>query len=123
MCAAEPTILNLHRSTLMKWFADRYEESGGPPINTDELLFQTKLATALLGVAWILDAPSIITTQLPDVRLVDDRFDNRLKQNFLAHAQHHLLIVFLNEWLIGDIGGALREVVAKRLAHVGRREP
>jgi len=114
-CAAETDFLNAHKRDLMALFATEYRNSGGPAIDVDELAFQVKLSVAVLGIAWILDAPSLIEAQIPDIHAVKDRYDPKLKNDFLAHAQLHLLIVMLNEWLVDDIGSALEQfAVASR---------
>jgi hypothetical protein len=89
-----------------------YQSSGGPAISPDELAFLLKLSNAVLGVAWILDAPSLVEIEIPDFAALSGRRDPRLKNNFLARAQLQILMVFLNEWLTSDIGGALREFIA-----------
>jgi len=71
-----------------------------------------KLSIAVLGIAWILDAPSLVEIQIPDVHTVKDRHDPKLMNDFLARAQLHLLIVMLNEWLVDDIGSALERFAA-----------
>jgi hypothetical protein len=56
----------------------------------------------------MLDAPALIEREVPEIGDVRDRTDPRLRDVFLARAQHHLLIVLLNEWRRQDIGGVLR---------------
>jgi hypothetical protein len=112
ICAAETGFLNAHRADLMAMFVAEYQSSGGPAISPDELAFLLKLSNAVLGVAWILDAPSLVEIEIPDFAALSGRRDPRLKNNFLARAQLQILMVFLNEWLTSDIGGALREFIA-----------
>jgi hypothetical protein len=97
----------------MAEFVDEYSRSGGPIIDIDEFAYQIKLAIAALGIAWILDAPSIIENQIPDLRSVRDRYDHKLKDNFLARAQLQLLVVFLNEWNAMGIADALTELSSR----------
>jgi hypothetical protein len=113
-CAAETDFLNAHRRDLMALFVDEYRRNGGPVIDIDELAFMVKLSVAVLGIAWILDAPTLIEAQIPDIHIVKNRYDPKLKNDFLAHAQMHLLIVMLNEWQANDIGAALRDFAARR---------
>lgn len=113
-CAAEAGFLNQHRRDLMRLFVDEYARHGGPAIDVEELAFLYKLSVAVLGIAWILDAPSLVEAQIPDLQEVKDRFDPKLRDNFLARAQLQLLIVLLNEWRAEDVGGALRDFVSHR---------
>jgi hypothetical protein len=110
-CGAEIDFLNRHRQELLELLVHQYHYSGGPAIEVGHLGFMMKLAAAISGVAWLLDAPAIIQAEVPDFATAADRYDPRLRDNFLARAQLHLLTVFLNEWKVGDIGGALRRFV------------
>ncbi|MET0657759.1 MAG: hypothetical protein ABW110_06330, partial [Steroidobacteraceae bacterium] len=114
-CAAETAFLNAHRRELMQLFVDEYHRNGGPAIDFEEFTFLVKLSIAVLGIAWILDAPSLVEAQIPDVHTVKDRFDPKLRNDFLARAQLQLLVVMLNEWLQDDIGGALRDFVSRKV--------
>jgi hypothetical protein len=111
-CSAETDFLNAHRRGLMELFASEYGGHGGPAIEVDELAFLYKLSVALLGIAWILDAPSLVEGQIPDLRAVADRYDPRLSDNFLARAQLQILTVFLNEWRADQTDRALHDFVA-----------
>ena len=108
-CAAETDFLNAHRHELIELFATEYRQAGGPRIEAEELRYLYKLAVAVLGVAWILDAPSLIEAELPGVQEVNGRFDSRLRDVFLARAQMQLLLVLLNEWRHEDIGRAITD--------------
>lgn len=107
-CAAETDFLNQHRSELMDLFVSEYQRCGGPKIDAQEFALLYRLSVAVLGIAWILDAPSLVAKEIPDFQALADRFDPRLRSNFLARAQLQLLVVFLNEWKDLDIGAALR---------------
>lgn len=109
-CAADPDFLARHESNLIKLFVDHYAAAGGPIISTDKMHALVKLSMAVLGVAWMLDAPAIVARELPGYASVANRFDPRFTENFLARAQTHLLWVFIREWSRQDIGGALRRI-------------
>lgn len=111
-CAAEPDFLIAHLRDLIELFVAEYSASGGPAIDADEMILMVKLSIAVLGVAWMLDAPSLVAQEVPDYALIKDRKDPRLTGNFLAHAQAHLLRVLMSEWHHADIGGALRAFAA-----------
>jgi hypothetical protein len=55
-----------------------------------------------------------VEAQIPDLNAVEDRYDPKLKNNFLARAQLQILVVFLNTWWSDDIGRALREFAERR---------
>jgi hypothetical protein len=122
-CAAETGFLNAYRADLMALFAAEYQRAGGPAITIDELAFLVKLSVAMLGIAWIIDAPSLVEAEIPDFVSLSGRHDPRLKNNFLARAQLHLLMVFLNEWRSCDIGGALDDFIATGRPGDGQPSP
>lgn len=113
-CAAECAFLERHESELMRLFVEEYRSSGGPPLDLETFAQLVKLSIAVLGIAWILDAPTLIEAQLPAIRDVEDRFDARLRGDFLARCQLQLLVVMLNEWRVRGIGSALRDFAATR---------
>lgn len=107
LCAAELPFIDRHRDDLLALWADEYRKAGGPGITATALREHYRLAVAVLGIAWMIDAPSLIMAQVPEWRLLEDRFDARLEGDFLARAQRQLLMVFLHEWRTLDLGGAL----------------
>ncbi|HEX3065438.1 MAG TPA: hypothetical protein VHQ39_08140, partial [Dongiaceae bacterium] len=111
-CAAEPAFLDAHRRELVELFVTEYAANGGPRIDPGEMAFLVRLSMAVLGVAWMLDAPSLVAQLVPDYATVTDRTDPRLAGDFLARAQVHLLRVLMSEWRNDGIGNALRQFAA-----------
>ncbi|HKT73164.1 MAG TPA: hypothetical protein VJQ47_09755 [Steroidobacteraceae bacterium] len=107
-CSAEGPFLNAHRGDLLDLFVSEYAASGGPRLDVGELGFLYKLSVAVLGIAWILDAPTLVETQIADFKQLEGRRDPRLRNDFLARAQLQILTVMLNEWLHFGVGTALR---------------
>lgn len=113
-CAAEPDFLAAHKAELIDQFVTEYAARGGPVIAATDLAFLLKLSVAVLGIAWMLDAPSLVAQEVPDFASVTDRTDPKIADNFLARAQAHLLRVLISEWRQDDIGGALRQFAAEQ---------
>ncbi len=111
LCAAETRMWNDHLDELISLFASEYHASGGPNLDCRQLKLHVKLFTALMGLAWTLDAPAVIQKQVPHLSEVKDRFDPRFTSNDLARIQLQLLTVFLNAWQTLDFGAALDEVL------------
>ncbi|VWX50141.1 hypothetical protein [Novosphingobium sp. 9U] len=107
LCAAECEFLAKHRDGLIQLWAEEYRAAGGPAIAVKQLHDYYALSVALLGVAWIIDAPSIVMAQLPEYRELSGREDPRLEGNFLGRAQRQLLMVLLSEWRELEIGRLL----------------
>ena len=112
-CAAEPEFLELHERSLLDQFVADFAAAGGAAIDPDAMAFMVKLSIAVLGTAWMLDAPSLVALEVPDYADCPDRTDPRLAGNFLARAQAHLVRVLISEWRHQDIGGALRKFAAE----------
>jgi hypothetical protein len=98
LCATETEIWDAHAHDLIPLFARAYAAHGGPALDTDELRLHVQLFVALLGMAWMLDAPTLVAAQIPDLAADADRFDPRLHGDFLARAQLQLMTVFLHVW-------------------------
>lgn len=114
LCAVETGFWNAHVDALVAGFAEEYARSGGPRLAVDELKFQFDLFVALLGMAWMLDAPTIIEAQLPDLAKVRDRYDPAFRDDFLSRAQLQLLTVLLNAWQHGRYGAVLERFLARQ---------
>jgi hypothetical protein len=108
ICAAETDFLDAHEDGLITLLLDEYRMLGGPAVDRAAFVRSLRLSQALLGVAWMLDAPALIEREVPEIADVRDRTDPRLRDVFLARAQLQLLIVLLNDWRREDIGGVLR---------------
>jgi len=121
-CGALPEFLDDHRDRLVSVLAQEYARLGGPAIDEDVLAEQIRLSIAVLGVAWLLDAPEIIRREVPELAEVHDPRDPRLRGNFLARAQLQLLVTLLNEWRETGIGDAVRRFEAAAV-HVEETAP
>ena len=111
-CCAEVDFLNANRRDLLHLLIAEYAANGGPSLDLSELMFIHKLGVVLLGVAFVLDAPALVEGQVQDLTAVKDRFDPKIADNFLGRVELQILVVFLNEWQVGDIGAALRKFAA-----------
>ena len=112
LCATETDIWDAHAHDLIPLFAREFAANGGPELNVEELRLHVKLFVALLGMAWMLDAPTLIAAQIPDLAADADRFEPRLHADFLARAQLQLMTVFLHIWETEDLVGTLDRLPA-----------
>lgn len=74
--------------------------------------------TAVVSLAFGLEAPAIIDRQVPDLPDVANRFDARLRDRETARIRLHMVTMFLNVWRTHDLPGALA-----RLAPVAPSDP
>lgn len=112
LCACETDFWNARKGELLALFVTEYRRNGGPALDVDTLNVHMQLYVAMLGLAWMVDAPSIIRSQIPDLDQVQDRYDPKIVGDFLARAQLQLMTVFLNVWQTEDFGGVLDRFTA-----------
>lgn len=107
-CAAETAFLAQHEEALMQLVLEQYAASGGPVVDLPTFARSVQLSMAVLGTAWMLDAPSLIAAEIPDYRSLENRYDPRIRDIFITRAQLQLMIVYLEEWRRLDMGTLIR---------------
>ncbi|MEJ7935355.1 hypothetical protein WG907_13960 [Sphingobium sp. AN558] len=107
LCAGEADFLARHDAHLQALLLDEYAKAGGPRIAAADFDRDVKLSIAVLGTAWMLDAPALLEAELPDYPDLTDRTDPRLRDLFLPRCQLQLMRLFLSEWRRKDIGAAI----------------
>ena len=107
LSAAEIELWNGSLTELLTLFTQEVHNCGGPALDVEELKFQLLLFVALMGLAWLMDAPALIRAQLPDLTQIESRFDQRFKANETARVQLHMLTTVLNLWETHDFGKVL----------------
>lgn len=110
LSAAEPQLWNEHLVDLIQLFAGEYERSGGPALEVQELKSHLVIYVAMMGLAWMLDAPRLIVAHAPDLGDAADRFDARIAGNERARSQLLIMTVFLNLWEKEDMAAILHHM-------------
>jgi hypothetical protein len=98
---------------LLALFVREVRAGGGPALDADQLRVQLLLFAALMGLAWLMDAPALVRRQLPDFAQLESRFDPRLQSNETARVQLHMLTTVLNLWETQDFGQLLRRFLER----------
>lgn len=109
-CAAETGFVARHDADLQALLLREYAANGGPALDPARFDRDVSLAVAVLGAAWMLDAPALIAAEIPDYETLTGRDDPRLRALFIPRAQLQLMRLFLSEWRrkgIGSIVAAL----------------
>jgi hypothetical protein len=119
LCPAETQLWDEHLDELLDLFAVEFRNASGHELDVGELELQLLLFTAVIGCAWIVNAPSVIQREVPELARVESRFDPRLSSNERARTQLQLLSVFLNAWRTHDIGAVIERFLATRPAASG----
>ena len=112
MSAADSSLWDRHFDGLLDLFVDELHRSGGARLDRRKLQDQLLLYVALMGLTWLLDAPAYLRSLVPELQVIGDRRDPRLRDNEAARTQLQMLTNFLSLWQGRDIGAALDRFVA-----------
>jgi hypothetical protein len=107
LSGAEPEIWDSHLDELLAGFAAEYHAAGGPALDPAELKLRLILMTAMMGLAWLLDAPPIIRAQVPDLAQIESPRDPRFAGNETARMRLHMISMFFNVWRGQDFQATL----------------
>lgn len=115
LSAAEIEMWDRHLDELLAHFAAEFHRCGGPVLDVDELKTHLLLFVALMGLAWLMDAPALIQKQIPDLAAVRDRFDPAFRSNEMARVQLQMMSNVLNLWQKKNFGKLLDNLVEQVL--------
>ncbi len=107
LSAAELSIWNDHLDELLTLFVAEFEDCGGPPLDRRELELHLTIYVAMMGLAWMLDAPRLILAHAPDLADAEDRLDPLIQGSERARSQLLIMTAFLNLWEKEDMSAML----------------
>lgn len=110
LSAAEPAMIEGHLDELLFLFAAEFAAAGGGEIQVETLRNRMFLYIAMMGLAWLMDAPALIRRELPDLAPDALRTDACFQQNETARTQLHMLTNFLMLWERYRFGHLLADV-------------
>jgi hypothetical protein len=113
LSAAEKDLWNHHLDELLVLFATEFRDNGGPALRVEELKEHLMLFVAMMGLAWLMDAPALILAQIPELAGIENRYDPRFKANETARVQLHMMTTVLNLWETQDFRKILGGFLAK----------
>ncbi|MFV8817873.1 hypothetical protein [Haliea sp. E17] len=113
LSAAETDLWNAHLDELLAIFVAEFESAGGPKLDVELLHLHLALYIGEMGLAWMLDAPPLILSMVPDLAEVQDRTDPRLANRESARNQLVIMSNFLNFWRGYDYGRVLEFLTTK----------
>jgi len=117
LSGAERQIWNDHLDELLAVFVAEFRSCGGKRLDPDEIKSHLLLQVALMGLAWLLDAPLLIEREVPDLRQIVSRFDPRFTVHETSRVQLHIMTNFLNVWDTRDLGLILGSVIHSTAAN------
>ncbi len=115
LSAAHHDIWDKHLEELLALFVAEYAGNGGPYITVEELLFHLRLHVAAMGVARVLAFPETVLFRLPECVDATGPLDPMFLpvERDPARNTLHIYTVFLKFWRRYDVGGAVRELLAR----------
>jgi hypothetical protein len=111
LSGAEPELWDRHLDSLLILFADEFSRCGAPRLDQRQLKLHLHLFTAMMGLAYVMDAPPIIRARIPDLACAKSRFDSRFKADEGARTQLHMITMLLNQWQTHKFGQLLDTVL------------
>ncbi len=110
LSGAETELWNNHLDELLALFASEFRSSGGPALDIEKLAHHLAAYAAMMGLAWLLDAPPLILARIPDLAEVKNPRDDRFRTDEFTRAQLHLMTAFLNMWQGHDMDQLLGQL-------------
>jgi hypothetical protein len=114
LSGAEIDLWDDHFDRLLVLFLNELRSCGGPALQVEAVKLHLHLYVAVMGLAWLLDAPAFLQAQIPDLSEVDSRFDPRIAANESIRAKFHIMTTFLNLWDTQDLGNCIARMQAHR---------
>ncbi|MGW0160766.1 hypothetical protein ACWDUN_15780 [Mycobacterium sp. NPDC003323] len=110
LCSAETELWRLHLDELLDHFVAEVLAAGGPALDVELLHTQLALYATVMGVAWLLDTPRLVSAALPNLTDVADRHDPRISDNEALRAPLLMLSNVLQLWAGADVGALLGRI-------------
>jgi hypothetical protein len=114
LSGAEIELWDDHFERLLVLFLNELRSCGGPALQVEAVKLHLHLYVAVMGLAWLLDAPAFLQARIPDLSEVDSRFDPRIETNETARAKLHMMTTFLNLWDTQDLGSCIARMQTHR---------
>jgi len=107
LSAAAMELWDRHLIELLDIFVTEFHRSGGPPIDVAELKLHLLLFIAMMGLAWLMDAPALVQAQFADLSAIESPLDPRFAANETARVQLHMFTTVMNLWQRESFGALL----------------
>jgi hypothetical protein len=111
LSGAETDLWNEHFDDLLGLFVAEARRCGGPDLDPDRLRRHTLLYAAAMGVAWLLDVPTLVHKRF-GADPPKTRADPRIKHDESVRAPLQMLVNLLNLWERHCPGNLLDEALA-----------
>jgi hypothetical protein len=113
VCGASLEIWDRHLDELLMLYTSELYAHGGPHLDVATLKLHLHLSVAMLGLALLMEAPSLVVSRLPEIRSAADPLDPILHTNETVRSFLHVFTAFLNLWQTQDFGSSLDRLLAR----------
>jgi hypothetical protein len=113
LCGASLEIWDRHLEELLALFTDELLAHGGPRLDAAELRLHLDLSVAMLGLALMMEVPSLVLSRLPEAAGAFGPLDPVLHKNEVARGFLHVFTAFLNLWQTHDFGASLDQLLGR----------
>jgi hypothetical protein len=98
MCSAETDVWNEHLGELLTEFAAEFHRHGGPSVDVDVLVGHVLMYASVMGMTWLLDVPSYVRSQVPDLHADSTRFDPAIRDVESVRCRLQMMTNILTLW-------------------------
>jgi hypothetical protein len=113
LCAAEPDIWDHHLGELLDLFVAELQAHGGPRLDPARLRLHLDLYVATMGLATLMDAPTLVLSRLPEAARARGPHDPVFAKDDVARGFLHVFTAFLRLWQRHDFGASLDRLAAQ----------
>jgi hypothetical protein len=114
LCGASLSLWNEHIDELLTLFIQEVHRSGGRQMEMSQLRTHLHFYAATMGLATLIDAPTLVLARLPEAAAAGSQLDPLLLRNEVARTFLHVFTSFLNLWQTQDIGATLDRWLQER---------
>jgi hypothetical protein len=113
LCAATVELWDRHLNELLALFIDELHTHGGPRLEAGELRLHLDFYAATVGLAMLIQAPTLILSRLPEAADAEGPLDPVFGKDEVSRGFLHVFTTFLNLWQTHDFGASLDRWLAR----------
>lgn len=113
LCCASLDVWDNHLEQLLCLFVSELQAGGGPRLDLTQLRLHLDLYVATMGLATLIEAPTLVLSRLPEAAHADGPLDPILRKDEIARCFLHVFTTFLNLWESHDFGASLDRVLER----------
>jgi hypothetical protein len=111
LCSAETQMWDDHLGDLLTHFIDEFRACGGRPLGVDDLLRHVVLYAAVMSMTWLMDVPTYVRSQVPNLDASSTRMDPDIRGSESVRCRLQMMTNALHLLERNDFGRLLDEIV------------